>query len=83
MMYGLFSDRKYPTLTCKLITSIDVYDNWFRAFVPVLPFCLYEGTNPEAYIEPLSLNLSDELHNIISPLKVILMQLYSGNMYWT
>lgn len=34
----------------------------YHDLIPVFPFRLDEGTNPEAYIEALSLDFSDEFH---------------------
>jgi hypothetical protein len=42
--------------------------------IPVFPFCLDEGANPEAYIEALGMDFFDEFHQIISTFKVILVQ---------
>lgn len=46
----------------------------FISFIPVFPFGLYEGTNPEAYVEALSLNFLDEPDKIISSLEVVLVK---------
>jgi hypothetical protein len=50
---------------------------YFHSFVPISPFGLDEGTDPEVYIEPLSLNFLDESHKIISSLEVVLSKWYN------
>jgi hypothetical protein len=42
--------------------------------IPVFPFRFDKGANPEAYVEALSMDFSDEFHQIISTFKVILVQ---------
>jgi len=46
----------------------------FHAFIPVFPLRLDEGTYSEAYIETLSMDFSDEFHQIVSSLEVKLIQ---------
>ena len=55
--------------------------NIFHAFIPVFPLRLDEGTKSETYIEALSMDFSDEFHQIISSLEVILIQQGSKREY--
>lgn len=45
----------------------------FIISLPVFPFRLDEGANPEAHIEALSMDFSDELHKIISSFEIVLV----------
>ena len=51
-----------------------MYQSALDDLIPVFPFCLDKGANPEAYVEALSMDFSDEFHQIISPFKVVLVQ---------
>jgi hypothetical protein len=46
----------------------------FHAFIPVFPLRLDEGAYSEAYIETLSMDFSDEFHQIVSSIEVKLIQ---------
>jgi hypothetical protein len=41
-------------------------------YVPISPFTLYEGSNPKASIEPLSLDFLNESHQIVISTELIL-----------